>query len=563
VGPQGVPDIFLSYNREDQAVARLFADAFAAEGFDVWWDVTLRSGEAYDEVTEKALRTAKAVVVLWSSRSVVSRWVRAEATLADRNKTLVPVMIEPCDRPIMFELTQTAELSHWRGETDDAAWRALVADVRRHQERTEPAESPPPAAMASPAKPKAAAGKRGGAPALAVLPFSNRSGLPEDDVFAFGMVEDLIEAASQGLEVRVLASSATARFRHGGLPDLAAMARELGVRYVLEGNVRRTGANLRVSTQLVEAASGDILWTQRFERPLAHLAELQEDLVLEMASHLRVQAHKQDLERALRKPGDLTAWEAVMRAFAASRRLTGPALIQALTEAQKAVDIAPDYGLALALLSQCQAIVYYLLTPDDPDAVAPIRERADKAMRLDPDNSVVFSTVAGALHALGFLEDALAAGQRAIALNPNNEYAYLACGIVCCRLNRPDEAVAYFDKEQELAPNHPASLHSFMWRATAHAHAERWDEALKANEISLALAPDEPAALIGQALFERQFGRDAAARNTLRRARDLDPVTPLAIWELRFGRSYSNSPLRPRLLADLRELWAEIEAAVA
>ena len=105
------PDIFLSYNREDQAVARRFAEAFEDEGFAVWWDSALRAGEAYDEVTETALRTAKAVVVLWSPRSVVSRWVRAEATLADRNKTLVPCTIEPCDRPIMFELTQTAELT--------------------------------------------------------------------------------------------------------------------------------------------------------------------------------------------------------------------------------------------------------------------------------------------------------------------------------------------------------------------------------------------------------------------------------------------------------------------
>jgi len=78
-----VPDVFLSYNREDQARAKLFADAFAAQGLSVWWDVGLRTGEAYDEVTETALRSAKAVVVLWSKKSVQSRWVRAEATLAD------------------------------------------------------------------------------------------------------------------------------------------------------------------------------------------------------------------------------------------------------------------------------------------------------------------------------------------------------------------------------------------------------------------------------------------------------------------------------------------------
>ena len=103
-------DIFLSYNREDQARAKVFAEAFRALGFNVWWDVGLRTGEAYDEVTETALRTAKAVVVLWSKKSVVSRWVRAEATLAERNKTLVPCMIEPCDRPIMLSGTKSV----WR-----------------------------------------------------------------------------------------------------------------------------------------------------------------------------------------------------------------------------------------------------------------------------------------------------------------------------------------------------------------------------------------------------------------------------------------------------------------
>jgi hypothetical protein len=94
------PDIFLSYNREDQARAKLFAEAFEAQGLKVWWDVGLRTGEAYDEVTETALRTAKAMVVLWSKKSVQSRWVRAEATLADRNKTLVPCMIEPVESRI-------------------------------------------------------------------------------------------------------------------------------------------------------------------------------------------------------------------------------------------------------------------------------------------------------------------------------------------------------------------------------------------------------------------------------------------------------------------------------
>lgn len=92
-------DIFLSYSRQDQPIARLFAEALTRAGLDVWWDVTIRSGDAYDEVTEAALKTARAVVVLWSRNSVVSRWERAEATLADRYRSLLPAMIEPCERP--------------------------------------------------------------------------------------------------------------------------------------------------------------------------------------------------------------------------------------------------------------------------------------------------------------------------------------------------------------------------------------------------------------------------------------------------------------------------------
>ena len=91
----------------------------------------IHSGDTYDEETENALHSAGVVVVLWSPSSVASRWVRAEATVADQNKTFMPVMIAPCHRPVMFELTQTADLSHWRGTAEDPAWQAFVGDVRR------------------------------------------------------------------------------------------------------------------------------------------------------------------------------------------------------------------------------------------------------------------------------------------------------------------------------------------------------------------------------------------------------------------------------------------------
>ncbi len=149
-------DIFLSYNREDQPTAKLIANALAGEGFEVWWDTVLRAGQTYDEVTERQLHDASAVVVLWSSRSVRSKWVRAEATLGDRKSALIPVMIEQCDRPIMFELIQTADLTKWTGDLEDRQWKAFVEDVREHVERKRgaaaAAAAPTPVATAAEAK---------------------------------------------------------------------------------------------------------------------------------------------------------------------------------------------------------------------------------------------------------------------------------------------------------------------------------------------------------------------------------------------------------------------------
>jgi hypothetical protein len=152
------PDIFISYSREERQAARHFAECFAQEGFAVWWDAALRSGETFDEVIERELRAAKAVVVLWSPRSVASRWVRAEATLADRANKLVPVIIESCSLPIIFELTQAADLASWTGDTADARWQTLVSDLRRHVDPDKDeaiSHQPQPVAKAPLARPPA------------------------------------------------------------------------------------------------------------------------------------------------------------------------------------------------------------------------------------------------------------------------------------------------------------------------------------------------------------------------------------------------------------------------
>src|SRR5262245_27358649 len=134
-------DVFLSYTHADKPTVRRIADALAREHLTIWWDQAINAGETFDEVTAHALKDAAVIVVLWSKRSVESRWVRSEATFADRSSKLLPVTIEPCDRPIQFELTQTLDLSDWNGDVTDPRWRALIDGIRRLLDKQSPQPS--------------------------------------------------------------------------------------------------------------------------------------------------------------------------------------------------------------------------------------------------------------------------------------------------------------------------------------------------------------------------------------------------------------------------------------
>jgi TolB-like protein len=515
------PDIFLSYNREDAATAKRFADAFAAEGLNVWWDTALRSGEAYDEVTEAALRGAKAVVVLWSPRSVVSRWVRAEATIADRCKTLVPVTIEPCERPIMFELTQTAELSHWTGDAGDRAWLAFLSDVRGFVGRE--AKAPVDTLVQYAAAP--AAPKRGGRPSLAVLPFSNRSLDPADNIFANGVVEDLIAALSLASGVRVLSQSATAPYRKEAL-DLKRIGEELGVRYLLEGNVRRAGPALRVTCQLVEAATGAILWTQMFARPLSELAELQDDLVTELAGHLGAQVQRIEMDRALKKPGDWTAWEAVARSISYFSRFDAASQAAGILEARRAVALAPDYALAQANLAHVLSATF---TQTLDEAVATeVNAAVDQALALDSHNPTVLWKTARALMSVGLPGKALPLAERATSLMPHNAIAHGTLAGVLLHFGRPHDALAAYDEEARLAPRAHGQFFTLGSRALAYAMLGNYELGLNTAEAALRDYSGYFLVSIIKAICAEALEREAERRDAVRACRgfDLEVVTP-------------------------------------
>ncbi len=548
------PDIFLSYNREDQHQAKLFADAFAAAGLDVWWDTALRSGEAYDEVTEAALRGAKAVVVLWSPRSVASRWVRAEATIADRCKTLVPVTIEPCERPIMFELTQTAELSHWKGNPGDKAWVALLDDVRRYVGLESELEEI--AIMMAEPLPRPT-GERGSAPSLAVLPFTNRSQLTEDDILAEGMVEDLIAALAQGVFVRVLGSMATANLSRATISDPAALGRRLGVRYLLEGNVRRVASNLRVTTQLIEAESGEVLSAGRFDRRLDELAELQEELVHEVAGSLDTQVMNLEVARILRKPGDLTAWEAAMRCLSYASHLDAASLAKGLEEGRRAVEIDPEYALGHAALANCSAVLYLLAFTEDPSQVRLIRRHIDRALELAPNDAFVLTYAGAALVWSGQLEESLRPLARAIAKMPGNGMAQYCYSAACSFLDRTKEAQKHGNLAVRLMPGSPMFWAVMAMQANTAIRLGRWEDAISWLDESIMLNPDGSIIRLQQAICHRHFGRHGDAQAAFERV--CDDGWTLAQMELWFRRIMSNNPALEEHLESINALWAKLD----
>ena len=524
------PDIFLSYNREDQARAKLFAEAFEAQGFNVWWDVGLRTGEAYDEVTETALRTAKAVVVLWSKRSVASRWVRAEATLADRNKTLVPCMIVPCERPIMFELTQTAELAHWRGETTDRVWLGFRADVARFVGRERAAAPGPlPAPQPSAAIVQATPGARGSKPSIAILPFTNRSTERADEVFAGGMGEDIAAALSLGRGLKVISQSSTMAYRKN-TSDLRTIGLELGAKYILEGNTRRVGQSLRVTAQLVEAETSAILWTQKFDRPLSELAELQEELVEELAAHLGVQIQKQEMERALKKPGDITAWEAVMRSWAAYARFTSENLALAVAEARRAVSLAPDYAVARATLAMALALQYNQRGFRDRALIEEAQQQADAALSLNPNHATVLFQVTHVLINAQRAHEALSFGERAVALNPSSIDSRQVLAASLIHSERYQEALEQLAEGDRVAPRAFQTVMTLGHRCWALYGLGRLEQALAACTEYARLDPAFAYPQMSRVVCLQALGRTAEAQEAVRKARKVAPGEGLDYW---------------------------------
>jgi TolB-like protein len=377
-------------------------------------------------------------------------------------------------------------------------------------------------------------------PSIAVLPFQNMSGDPEQEYFADGMVEDIITALSRMRWLFVIARNSSFTYK-GPAVDVKHVGRELGVRYVLEGSVRKAANRVRVTGQLIDASTGAHLWGDHFEGPIEDIFNLQDQITASVIGAIAPQLEQAEIQRAKRKPTEsLDAYDYFLRGMASYYQRHKEAITEALRLFYKAIEIDPNYALAYAMAAWCHAwrkINGWMI--DLVQESAETGRLAWRAAALGPDDAVALSRGAHALgYVVGELDAAVTFVDRALVLNPNLAGAWWASGWTRVYVGKPDVAIEHFARAMRLSPLDPHMISMQGGTAFAHFIAGRYDEALSWAEKGLWDHANNLASLEIATASNALAGRLAEARKTMARLRDLNPalrVSNIKDW-VRFRR---------------------------
>jgi TolB-like protein/Tfp pilus assembly protein PilF len=328
-------------------------------------------------------------------------------------------------------------------------------------------------------------------PSIAVMPFTNLSGDAEQDFLADGLTEDIIFGLSRFKQLFVIARNTCFTYK-GTTPDAQVVSRELGVRYVLEGSVRKTGDRIRVTAQLVDAATRTPKWAERFDRKLEEILEVDDEVTEAIVTALQPALRRAEAEHARRaSPDDLTAWALVNRAWVAVQSDLGDdeAADEAVRSCDQALALDPDYAFAHAVLAHAKSLLVHRSKPHaeklSADAITSIR----RALELAPDDALVHHCHAAILGNLGSTDDAIQAWQRAIELDPNNAGARAGLGIAMIFKRRAEESLELIDGALRRSPADPLQYHWLGNRALALALTGRAAEAIEVARASLQRKP--------------------------------------------------------------------------
>jgi adenylate cyclase len=445
-------DVFVSYARSDKALVAPLVAAIEAQGWSVWWDPEIDAGQHFDDQIEAELKAAKAVLVVWTPTSVISRWVRGEAREAADRGTLVPVRFDSVSLPMDVRAIHTTELDGWGEDVRSPQFRALLRSLTAmitRQGGTQAAAAT--GSVPTPSAATSAAARIG----ICVLPFANMSGDSEQEYFSDGISEDVITDLNKVSALFVVARNTAFTFK-GKSVDVAQLARQLKVSHVLEGSVRKSGGRVRITAQLIEGSSGGQIWAERYDRDLNDIFALQDEISEAIVKALRLKLlpeEKQAIEQ--RGTDNVEAYNLYLMArqhYATGLASDAHKSNTVIRLCRGAIELDPDYARAWALMATAQRYQMYVTAEGDNGSAA-----ATRAIALDANLAEAHAAMAGILASKGNYEAAQQEITIAFRLDPESVDVLREAARLSFLQGRFEQAAAHWERVSALVETDYAS----------------------------------------------------------------------------------------------------------
>jgi TolB-like protein len=391
-------------------------------------------------------------------------------------------------------------------------------------------------------------------PSIAILPFANLSNDPEQEYFADGMVDDITVAVSRIEWLLVIARNSSFTYK-GRAVDVKQVGRDLGVRYVLEGSVRKMAGSVRITAQLIDASTGAHLWADRFDGTLENIFGLQDEVCNSVVGAIARKVEQSEIRRATAKPTEnLDAYDYFLRGKAQLYMWTRESIDEALRLFYKAAELDPNYASAFGMAAWCYTRRKANAAVTDPEReTAETARVARRAVELANDDAVALCSGGFALaRVVGDLDAGALFIDRALKVNPNLAMAWLTSGWTRSYLGDPELSVEHLKHAMRLSPLDPLMFGMYSGLAFAHLFAARYDEAASWAEKALREQPDWIPALRTACASYALAGRDDDAGRAMARLRRLAP-------EMRVSNLKGLMPLRRS--EDLSRLTAGLRSA--
>lgn len=593
-------DVFVSYKAEDRSRVEPLVDALEAEGLSVWWDARVGGGEAWREAITEQLDAAGCVIVVWSKRSTgpEGRFVRDEASRAQRLGTYLPVTIDKVAPPLGFGEMQALPLTGWKGGVSDPRYRAVSEGVHSMLGRAAPAAVERTGSVRLSRRAALAAG--GGAIALAagagtwllvrptgakantiaVLPFANLSGDSAQAYFSDGIAEEVRSALAAIAGLQVVARTSSEMLRTA---DAQTAARRLNVGNVVTGSVRRSPSTVRVSAQLVDGDSGMERWSETFDRPFGDILQIQSDIAASVARALSLRLSKQEqTSLVLGGTKNPEAQDLLLQARAIEGEDDSAAMLRRIDLFDRAIQLDPNYAEAYArkaLQQSTWAATWAANNAEKFRVQARAVQAAKRAVEIAPKMAAAYSALGSVYQAQLSMKRSMAPLAQSVELPGTDSVTMLVYGITLSRYGRHSEAQSMIDQAIGLDPLNPLALTFKEWAlyfSRQYADAiEAGREALKAAPTSrrarsllawsylflgrmddamreLQLVPaDDYRRIVGDAAIAARTGRRVKAISLLQLLRKDFPDTS----NYQFGQIYSQLGDKDQAIGALEEAW--------